>query len=89
MLPHRQITCWLHFSLVTFNFQYRVFKHVYSVLGLTILELASQYLSPFQNYLLLCFHYFSQRRKQIISVFVILNPYYQIVEFFGEINDCK
>lgn len=58
-------------------------------MGLTILELASQYSSPFQNDQLLRLLYFSQGAKQVISVFVMLNSYYQVDEFFSEIDEPK
>lgn len=58
-------------------------------MGLIVLELASQYHSLFQSYQLLCFHYIFQTGKQVISVFIMFNPCYQVVKFLSEIKKPK
>lgn len=57
-------------------------------MGLIVLELASQHHSHYQTYQL-CFHYIFQTGKQIIPVFIMFNPCYQVVKFLSEIKKAQ
>lgn len=58
-------------------------------MGLIVLELASQHHSHSQSYQLLCFHYIFQTGKQIIPVFIMFNPCYQVIKFLREIKKAQ